>query len=95
MMCYVCIFPILWAQALVPILVLERAPVKRPGARTMIGEEEDPEEAERRVQEEKKREETMCKLLKPCVETLQSGLSQRSGYVDCEIAFILSAYPTV
>jgi hypothetical protein len=71
-------------DALVPILVLERAPVKRPGARTMIGEEEDPEEAERRVQEEKKREETMCKLLKPCVETLQSGLSQRFSKNVCD-----------
>ena len=62
-------------QVLAPILVLDKGPVKTPHV-TMI-EEEDPEDAERHVQEELNRRETVQKLLSPCIEALKDGLAER------------------
>ena len=62
-------------QVLAPILVLDKGPVKTPHVTRT--EEEDPEDAERHVQEELNRRETVQKLLSPCIESLKDGLNAR------------------
>lgn len=69
------LIPISTFQVLTSILALDKGPTKSV---VLLGiEEEDPEEIERRVQEDEQRKETILKLLEPCMNQLEKGLAER------------------
>ena len=77
--------PSFYLQVLIPILTLDRGPTK--SAVLQGSEEEDPEEIERRVQEEHRRE-TIVQLLEPCLDQLEKGLTDK--YVSMCVCILVS-----
>lgn len=77
--------PSSYLQVLIPILTLDRGPTK--SAVLHGSEEEDPEEIERRVQEEHRRE-TIVQLLEPCLDQLEKGLTDK--YVSMYVCILVS-----